>query len=76
MASVRTPISSMLVVLALMLMILCQLFSVVIWLQTIMLHKGGLVLMLRSEESIPELEAAESYTGVMQLHSKNSGGNS
>ena len=63
---------SMLLVFWLMLMIVCHLFSVVIWLLALMLHKG-LVLVLTLGESgvlIPELEAVKSSTQELYLSSK------
>ena len=66
-------LGSMLVVSWLMLMILCLVFSVVIWLLAVMLHKG-LVLVLtlgESEGLTPELEAVKSSTQELYLSSKN-----
>src|SRR6056300_1332307 len=67
-------LGSMLLVFLLMLMILCHLFSVVIWLLATMLHKGLVSVLTpdESEESIPELEAARSSTQALYLSSKNS----
>ena len=66
-------LGSMLVVCWLMLMTLCLVFSVVIWLLAIMLHKG-LVLVLtlgESEGLTPELEAVKSSTQELYHSSKN-----
>ena len=72
MAGVRTPLNSMLVVCWLMLMILCLVFSVVIWLLAAMLHKGlALVLMpVEFEESIQELGVVKSSIQELYHSSK------
>ena len=72
MAVLEHLFANMLVVCWLMLMILCLVFSVVIWLLAIMLHKGlvSVLTLGESEGLIPELEAVKSNTQELYHSSK------